>query len=49
MGVAVRYKVSGFDYVIEQTISILQDYEGGGQYKYRPTSQMSDYRIVTGK
>lgn len=49
MGVAVRYKVPGFDYVIEQTISILQDYVGGGQYKYRPTSQMSDYRIVTGK
>lgn len=49
IGVAVRYKVPGFDYVIEQTISILQDYVGGGQYKYRPTSQMSDYRIVTGK
>lgn len=49
MGVAVRYKVPGFDFVIEQTISILQDYVGGGQYKYRPTSQLSDYRIVSGK
>lgn len=45
-GVAVQYKVAGFDYVIEQTISILQDYVGNGSYKYRPTSQLSDYRIL---
>jgi len=45
VGVAVRYTVSGFDLVIEQTVSILQDYVGG-TYKYRPTAQVPDYRIV---
>lgn len=48
-GVAVRYKVPGCSYVIEQTISILEDYVGNGAYKYRPTSQLSDYRILLAK
>ncbi len=48
-GVAVQYKVSGFDYIIEQTISILEDYVGNGSYKYRPTAQVSDYRILAPK
>ena len=48
-GVAVQYRVAGFDYTIEQTISILQDYVGNGSYKYRPTSQLSDYRILSSK
>lgn len=48
-GVAVQYRVAGFEYTIEQTISILQDYVGNGSYKYRPTSQMSDYRILGSK
>lgn len=45
VGMAVRYKLAGFDLVVEQSISILQDYVGG-TYKYRPTAQSSDYRIV---
>lgn len=48
-GVAVQYKVPGCAYVIEQTISILEDYVGNGAYKYRPTSQLSDYRILSAK
>lgn len=48
-GVAVRYTVPGFDLAVEQTISILEDHVGGGKFKYRPTSQMSDYRIVSPK
>lgn len=48
-GVAVQYKVAGFSYVIEQTVSILQDHVGGGQYKYRPTAQVPDYRILSPK
>lgn len=46
IGMAVRYKVPGFDYVIEQTVSLLQDYKGGGSYVYRATAQVPDYRIV---
>lgn len=45
VGMSVRYKVAGFDYVIEQTVSMLQDYKGGS-YVYRPTAQVPDYRIV---
>lgn len=48
MGVGVQYKVPGFTYVIEQTISIREDYSGG-KYIYRPTSQLSDYRILAAK
>lgn len=49
MGVAVQYRIAGFDYVIEQTVSILQDYVGNGEYKYRATAQVPDNRILKGK
>lgn len=48
-GVAVQYRVSGFDYIVEQTVSILQDYVGNGSYKYRPTAQVPDYRILAAR
>ena len=45
-GGMVRYRVSGFDLVIEQGFQRREDYKGSGKYIYRPAPYEPELRLV---